>query len=293
MTFRSLLSAVMALGALTLAADTRTNGGSAYLLSQSVDVSKDFADFTNTYFFADSLTSFDTATGRGTISWKRRQLMPRQAFNANTYLHQPLKSLDFPDTAYPQDPDLGFSVEPVNGRTLRLRIHTSPVAPAEPDSLSPMLAGPVGKDASAWKVSRDGADIVYTSPYGSLRIQADPWRIVILDSEGRELSRTRTWSDNDSTQIKVPPFSFIKRGSDNSRSINPVFSLTPGERIFGLGEGPGRLDKVGQKLNLFVTDPQGPESPDMYKPIPFFFSNRGYGMFVHTSAPLTADVGQS
>lgn len=293
MSFRSFMSAVMAFGILTAAADTRTNAGSAYLLSQSIDVSKDFADFTNTYFFADSLAGFDTSTGRGTISWKRQQLMPRQAFNANTYLHQPLKSLDFPDTAYPQNPDLGFSIEPVNGRTLRLRIHTSPVAPADPDSLSPMLAGPVANDASAWKVTRKGADVLYTSPYGSLRIQADPWRIVILDSEGRELSRTRTWSDNDSTQIKVPPFSFIKRGADNSRSINPVFSLTPGERIFGFGEGPGPLDKAGQKLNLFVTDPQGPESPDMYKPIPFFFSNLGYGMFIHTSAPLTADVGQS
>ncbi len=293
MSFRSFMSAVMAFGILTAAADTRTNAGSAYLLSQSIDVSKDFADFTNTYFFADSLAGFDTSTGRGTISWKRQQLMPRQAFNANTYLHQPLKSLDFPDTAYPQNPDLGFSIEPVNGRTLRLRIHTSPVAPADPDSLSPMLAGPVANDASAWKVTRKGADVLYTSPYGSLRIQADPWRIIILDSEGRELSRTRTWSDNDSTQIKVPPFSFIKRGADNSRSINPVFSLTPGERIFGFGEGPGPLDKAGQKLNLFVTDPQGPESPDMYKPIPFFFSNLGYGMFIHTSAPLTADVGQS
>lgn len=27
----------------------------------------------------------------------------------------------------------------------------------------------------------------------------------------------------------------------------------------------------------------------MYKPIPFFFSNRGYGMFMHTSAPVTCD----
>ena len=76
-------------------ADTRTNGGNAYLLDQSIDVSRDFSDFTNTYFFVDSLTSFDTKTGRGTVVWKRQQLMPRQAFNANTYLHQPLKSLDF------------------------------------------------------------------------------------------------------------------------------------------------------------------------------------------------------
>jgi alpha-D-xyloside xylohydrolase len=31
----------------------------------------------------------------------------------------------------------------------------------------------------------------------------------------------------------------------------------------------------------------------MYKPVPFFMSSRGYGMFVHTSAPLTFDLGAS
>lgn len=274
-------------------ADTRTNGGNAYLLDQSVDVSRDFSDFTNTYFFVDSLTSFDIKTGRGTVVWKRKQLMPRQAFNANTYLHQPLKSLDFPNTAYPQDPELGFSIEPVNARTLRFRMHTSPVTPEWPDSLSPMLAGSVAVNAKDWKVTKVGKDIVYSSAYGKLVIKADPWRLIMYDKEGNELTRSRVWGDNDSTQIKVPPFSFIKRGSDNSRSINPVFSIQPTERIFGFGEAPGPLNKVGQKLNLFVTDPQGPESPDMYKPIPFFFSNLGYGAFIHTAAPLTVDVGQS
>lgn len=286
-------AAAMMLPIPTIMADTRTNGGNAYLLDQSIDVSRDFSDFTNTYFFVDSLTSFDTKTGRGTAVWKRQQLMPRQAFNANTYLHQPLKSLDFPNTAYPQDPELGFSIEPVNARTLRFRMHTSSVTPGWPDSLSPMLAGPVAVNAKDWKVTKVGKDIVYSSAYGKLVIKADPWRLIMYDKEGNELTRSRVWSDNDSTQIKVPPFSFIKRGSDNSRSINPVFSIQPTERIFGFGEAPGPLNKVGQKLNLFVTDPQGPESPDMYKPIPFFFSNLGYGAFIHTAAPLTVDVGQS
>lgn len=292
-TLAMVAAAAMMLPIQTIMADTRTNGGNAYLLDQSVDVSRDFSDFTNTYFFVDSLTSFDTKTGKGTVVWKRRQLMPRQAFNTNTYLHQPLKSLDFPNTAYPQDPELRFSIEPVNARTLRFRMHTSPVTPEWPDSLSPMLAGPVAVNAKDWKVTKVGKDIVYSSAYGKLVIKADPWRLIMYDKEGNELTRSRVWSDNDSTQIKVPPFSFIKRGSDNSRSINPVFSIQPTERIFGFGEAPGPLNKVGQKLNLFVTDPQGPESPDMYKPIPFFFSNLGYGAFIHTAAPLTVDVGQS
>ena len=31
----------------------------------------------------------------------------------------------------------------------------------------------------------------------------------------------------------------------------------------------------------------------MYKPVPFYFSNRGYGIFMHTSAPATCDFGAS
>ena len=288
---KSTALALLAAASLTASAQQKTNAGLAYLLSQTKDMSQDFLDFSNTYFFADSLVSMDTATGKGVIQWKRQQLMPRQAFNANTFLHQPLKSLDFPNTAYDQDPQLQFTVEPVNERTLRIRMLTTPVVPQEEDS--PMLVGKPANGRAAWKTTQDGKQTVYSSKYGSLIIENYPWRLVLKDADGKELTHTRCWSDNDSTQIKVPPFSFIKRGSDNSRSINPVFSLAPGEKIFGCGESPTALNKAGQKVNLFVTDPQGPESPDMYKPIPFFFSNRGYGMFMHTSAPVTCDFGRT
>lgn len=283
------LSACLSLSA---RAQLRTNGGVQYLLSQSKDMSQDFSDLSNHYFFADSLASFDAATGVGTVKWVRHQLMPRQAFNANTYLHQPLKSLDFPDTAYDNDPELRMSVEPVNDRTLRIRMYTSPVIPGEPAD-DPMLAGTPPVDRSAWKVTQSDNAVTYTSACGSLEIQRHPWRLVLKDADGKVMTKSRVWSDNDSTQVKVAPFSFIKRGADNSRSVNPVFSLMPGERIYGCGESATALNKAGQKLNLFVTDPQGPETPDMYKPIPFFLSNRGYGMFMHTSAPVTVDFGAS
>lgn len=282
---------LFALSSVSVFPQQKTNAGLAYLLSQTKDMSQDFLDFSNTYFFADSLVSMDPATGKGIVQWKRHQLQPRQAFNANTFLHQPLKSLDFPTPAYDQDPQLQFTVEPVNERTLRIRMLTTPVVPKDEPSM--MLVSQPADGRSLWKTSQDGNRTVYASKYGSLTIENYPWRLVLKDANGKELTHTRCWSDNDSTQIKVPPFSFIKRGSDNSRSINPVFSLAPGEKIYGCGESPTSLNKAGQKINLFVTDPQGPESPDMYKPIPFFFSNRGYGMFMHTSAPVTCDFGQS
>jgi len=133
--------------------------------------------------------------------------------------------------------------------------------------------------------------ITYSNAYGSLSIERRPFRIIVNNAQGNVLTQTRRLVDNDSTQVKLLPVNFIKRGYDNSRSINPVFSLLPGEKIFGCGESFTRLDKVGQKVNLFTTDPQGPETDQMYKPVPFFMSNKGYGIFMHTSSPVTCDFG--
>jgi alpha-D-xyloside xylohydrolase len=277
---------------LPVAGQLRTNEGVQYLLSQSKDMSQDFLDLSNTYFFADSLVALNPADGKGVLSWKRQQLMPRQAFNANTYLHQPLQSLDFPETAYDNNPQLSFAIDPVDARTLRIRIYTSLIVPKE-NTDDPMLVATPADGRSAWKVTQTADKTVYTSSEGSLTIEHYPWRLVLRDKDGRELTHTRTWDDNDSTQVKVQPFSFIKRGSDNSRSCHPVFNLASGEKIYGCGESATSLNKAGQKLNLFVTDPQGPETPNMYKPIPFYFSNRGYGVFMHTSAPVTVDFGCS
>jgi len=44
---------------------------------------------------------------------------------------------------------------------------------------------------------------------------------------------------------------------------------------------------------MWTYDAYGAQTPYMYKPIPFFLSSRGYGMFVHTSAPSTFDLGGS
>ncbi len=279
---------VLALLPLSLAAQPRLNTGVPYLMSQAKDMSADFGDFTNLFFFADRLASFDAATGQGTVSWKRQSLYTRQAFNTNTVLPQPLEMLDFPTPAYDNNPELRFSIDFVTPRTVRLRMLTTPIVPA--DEASPMLVGTPGKDTS-WKYSAVKGGHLYTSAYGSILIEENPWRLVIKDAQGKHLTDTWRWCDNDSTQVKSLPFNFIKRGSDNSRSINPVFTLSPGEKIVGCGESPTGLNKAGQRVHLFVTDPQGPETDQMYKPIPFFLSNRGYGMFMHTSAPVTCDFG--
>ncbi len=260
------------------------------MLGDVVDVSADFRDFQNTFFLADKLASFDATTGKGKISWKRSSIYTRQAFNVNTILPQDLKMLDFPDAAYQQNPELPFMIDFISPRTVRIRMLTTPVEPKTYNSI--MLAGEPAKDKS-WKYFRTSNGHLYKSEYAQLLIEENPFRIRLMDATGKRLTDTWRWKDNDSTQVKTIPFNFIKKGVDNSREINPVFSLSPNEKIFGCGESFTKLDKRGQIVNLFVTDPQGPETSAMYKPVPFFMSSRGYGMFMHTSAPVTCDFGNS
>ena len=289
---KHLCAVALLCGTLTAAAQIQTNAGVQYLQCMPKDMSTDFNDLSNTYFLADSLATFDVAKGEGMVNWKRYRLSPRQAFNLNGYWPVRMQMLDFPDAAYDNDPDLRVKVDFVSERCVRIRMQTNAMDPQRQDSESPMLAGPVPQ-GKPWRLSSDDAVVAYETEAGRLEIQRFPFRIVIKDKTGRVLTQTRHVLDNDSSQVKLLPFSFIKRGSDNSRAVNPVFTLAPGERIYGCGESFGALNKVGQRVHLSVTDPQGPETDGQYKPVPFFFSNRGYGIFLHTSAPVTADFGVS
>ena len=288
---------------LSAQAQLQTNNGIEYLQCQARDMSGDFSDLANTYFLADSITGFDLNKGEGLLNWKRYRLAPRQAFNLNGYWPVRMKMLDFPDTQYDNDPNLKIRIQKIDDRTLRVTLFTSPVEPKMDEANDPMFSpefiaeslgnGDARLARGRWNMSADNSRIIYQNRNGVLEIQKYPFRLILKDANGKILTQTRHIIDNDSTQVKLLPFNFIKRGSDNSRSINPVFLLSPGERIYGCGESFTSLNKVGQKVNLSVVDPQGPETDGMYKPVPFYFSNRGYGIFMHTSAPATADFGAS
>ena len=292
---KRLLLIICAAWGMHASAQIQTNAGVQYLQCMQKDMSTDFYDLSNTYFFADSLVCFDTAKGEGLVQWKRYRMSPRQAFNLNGYWPVRMQQLDFPDAAYDNDPNLKIKIEFITPRTARIRMLTTPVEPKNNDQEDVMFCDGFkakGK-GQIWNTYQSADAITYSSAYGTIEIKKYPWRLVIKDAKGKVLTQTRHIIDNDSSQVKLQPFSFIKRGSDNSRSINPVLTLAPGERIYGCGESFTSLNKVGQKVHLSVTDPQGPETDGQYKPVPFFFSNRGYGIFMHTSAPVTCDFGAS
>ena len=91
--------------------------------------------------------------------------MPRQAFNTNGAQPRKMRMLDFPFTAYENDPNLKFKIDFVTPRTVRIRMLTTPVEPKPAASI--MLAKEPGRDGS-WKVTETNDKIIYSSDYGTI-----------------------------------------------------------------------------------------------------------------------------
>ena len=156
------------------------------------------------------------------------------------------------------------------------------VHPPQPEL---MLAGAVPNDDS-WKYEKISGGHRYTSASGSVTILENPCHLEIRDAGGKLLTATDHAADNNNfLHARSCRFAIVRRAADYSRSFNAAFTLSPGEKIFGCGESFTGLDKRGQKMVLWTDDANGIENQGMYKPIPFFMSSRGYGMFMHTTTP--------
>lgn len=261
------------------------------LLNEPLDISKDFEDYRNTYFLADSLASFNPETGKGTIKYMRYNFATRQAFDNMLSRLVPSVANEFPTTEYAASPELPFSIEFISDRTIRIKTSSGPQFKKQENSL--MLADGIAKGAkNLWTYSKVAEGHKYTSNHGSVIISEKPWHIYIYDAKGKLLTSTLHLDDVASTYTPVTPFSFVRRANDYSRSMGAVFSMSPEEKIFGCGESFTQFNKRGQKVILWTDDANGVQNESMYKPIPFYMSSRGYGVFMHHSTPITVDFGK-
>lgn len=277
---------------LLLAATLLAPGAAAQspVLGDPIDVARHFQQAEQVYFVGTRLTEFDPGSGAGLLQWERWRRGPSYSFGKIDMALTRAGSDEFPATEYDRDPALPFRIDFVSPRTVRLRFATRD-APIDTraDAASLMLAGPVPVDRS-WRLESDESAIRYRSRYGEVRILRNPWHIELRDAAGRLVTRTQTLGDPASFTPYVP-FSFVRRARDMGRSTAATFELGPDEKIFGAGESFTRLDKRGQRLVLYLRDAMGAQSRWQYKAVPFFLSSHGYGMFVHTSTPVTFDFG--
>ena len=262
------------------------------ILNDPVDISDDFKSFSNTYFVADRMIDFDPETGTGKIVYERYEYTTNKAFsNMNAGLRS-VGPNEFPGGEYDASPALPFRIEFVSARTIRLRAESGVVVPANRNQESIMLVTNDMPPSSEWQYSNSEGNHIYTSPYGRVIISENPWKVEFYDADGKLLTSTNHFSDNHAFYTPVLPFSWVRRSEDYSRSFSATFNLSPGEKIFGFGEMFTEFNKRGQKVILGIDDAHGSQNESSHKPAPFFMSDRGYGIFMHTSSPVTCDVGK-
>lgn len=260
------------------------------LVNEPVDISSDFTDFQNTYYVAGELSEFDPATATGRVTYRRHEYSTRMAFNNMLGGIAPVKQNEFPSNEYEESPVLPFAIEFISDRTVRIRAKSGFDRFDDEESL--MLVNGKVEAVEPWNYSKNGNVHVYTSAGGRVEIVEAPFQILFYDGDRKLLTSTNTMKENSGTYTPVLPFCYVRRASDYSRSFNAAFNLLPDEKIFGLGESFGQFNKRGSKVVLFTDDANGVQNETMYKPVPFFMSSRGYGIFMHTSTPITCDFGK-
>ncbi|KAF8232393.1 alpha-glucosidase [Tricholoma matsutake] len=74
------------------------------------------------------------------------------------------------------------------------------------------------------------------------------------------------------------------------RYISSELNLSPGELVYGFGEQFGAFVKNGQSIKVWNQD-GGTSSDQAYKCIPFYMTNRNYGVFINNPGEVEVEVG--
>ena len=144
------------------------------------------------------------------------------------------------------------------------------------------------------KVDNNAATLV--SGRTSVRISRDGWRVEFFDNAGipRKLTssgaRSLSYIVNDMppTGRAVVP-RFFDKPDDAPAYIQEKLSLGVGECVYGFGEKFTPFVKNGQTVEMWNSD-GGTGSAQSYKCVPFYLSDRGYGVFVNTSGYVSFET---
>ncbi|MEU4512816.1 alpha-xylosidase [Nonomuraea wenchangensis] len=124
----------------------------------------------------------------------------------------------------------------------------------------------------------DAGHASLTSGSLTARLRRDaPWELV-FSAGGRELTR------GDARSLAV------MEDAGGRHFLVEQLRLGAGELVYGLGERFGPLVRNGQSVDIW-NDDGGTASELAYKNIPFYLTNRGYGVFVNHPGRVSFEVG--
>lgn len=151
--------------------------------------------------------------------------------------------------------------------------------------------------AGAVEIDGAGSGILTTGPLSARIAQGSPWNLS-FDVDGRRVTGSGHKAQG---SIHLADGADVGHGiAGNARSglgapesrayVHEQLDLGVGELIYGLGERFGPLVKNGQSVDIWNAD-GGTSSEQAYKNVPFYLSNRGYGVLVNDPGHVSFEIG--
>ena len=135
-----------------------------------------------------------------------------------------------------------------------------------------------GADNPTPGIDITGDDATFTSGELTARVfRGQAWRLD-FESAGNTLTSSS------------PKSIGLATGPDGQDYVYQQLSLGVGEQVYGLGERFGPVEKTGQTVDIWNAD-GGTSSEQAYKNVPFFWTNRGYGIFVNHPEQVSFEIG--
>ncbi|MFV0287422.1 MAG: alpha-xylosidase [Demequina sp.] len=190
-------------------------------------------------------------------------------------------------------PVLEVTVTPVDEGVIRVRIdHHTGGRPSPGFALNPGAS-----DVGSVTVTEDGGTVT-AGRLSAVVSQGAPWDLSFYDGETR---LTGSGDKGPGHMILEPgaavaaepagPTGVALDGRAPSRTYtHEQLELGVGELVYGLGERFGPLVKNGQSIDIWNSD-GGTSSEQSYKNIPFYLTNRGYGVLVNHPEHVSFEVG--
>lgn len=169
-----------------------------------------------------------------------------------------------------------------------VRVRMSPGKLGQPDAQL-LVDIPEPYTGSTFAADLDG--LTLSSPRLRVRVLKNPWQIAVTDLDDNPIVHQATDDRTITGVFETPPLGWEKdQGGQVVRALEAL-GLAPNERIYGLGERFLPIDQRGRRFDNWTRDALSTSSQRAYKPVPFYLSNQGYGLFVNTTARIEWDLG--
>ncbi|OZV73772.1 alpha-xylosidase [Micromonospora echinospora] len=179
-------------------------------------------------------------------------------------------------------------VEAAGDGVVRVRLAEDPQARSRSARILPLVTA----EPRPARVTVDDGVVRLDAGAVVAEIRLDPWHLRFLAPDGRVLLQQDGGTLDISGRRRTLPFG--RSGSGGQPVAYHESFVAPGdERFVGFGEKFTPLDKRGQRALMWNFDAFGSESDRAHKCVPFYLSNRGYGVLVDSGLPVEFDVCQS